>query len=54
MRNPDVVAARLDPYHHWLTYGANEGRLPTEDILTLLEGLMKERSGTRTEPHAVA
>lgn len=44
MRNADVLAARLDPYEHWLTYGANEGRLPCEDPLTLLETLMRERT----------
>lgn len=44
MRNPDVVAARVDPYEHWFAYGANEGRLPSEDTLTLLETLMKERA----------
>ena len=44
MRNPDVVAARLDPYQHWLAFGANEGRLPCDDPLTLLETLMRERT----------
>lgn len=44
MRNSDVIAARLDPYEHWLAYGANEGRLPCDDILTLLASLMKERT----------
>lgn len=44
LRNSDVIAARLDPYQHWLAYGANEGRLPCEDLLTLLESLMQERT----------
>lgn len=44
LRNADVIAARLDPYEHWLAYGANEGRLPCQDALTLLEGLMRERT----------
>lgn len=44
LRNADVIAARLDPYEHWLAYGANEGRLPSPDALTLLEGLMRERT----------
>jgi len=43
LRNPDVVVARLDPYQHWLAFGANEGRLPCEDVLALLQSLMRER-----------
>lgn len=52
MRNPDVLAARLDPYAHWLAFGVNEGRLPCDDPLTLLETLMRER--TSRPPAAVA
>lgn len=44
MRNPDVFAARADPYEHWFAYGANEGRLPCEDLLDLLAKLMSERT----------
>jgi hypothetical protein len=44
MRNPDVFAARVDPCEHWLAYGANEGRLPCEDVLGLLGSLMSERT----------
>jgi hypothetical protein len=44
LRNADVIAARLDPFEHWLAYGANEGRMPCQDTLTLLESLMKERT----------
>ncbi len=44
-RNADVVAARLDPCEHWFAYGANEGRLPCDDPLSLLERLMRERTG---------
>lgn len=50
LRNPDVAAARIDPYQHWLAYGANEGRLPSEDTLTLLEELMKERATRPSAP----
>lgn len=42
-RNPDIFAARCDPYQHWLTQGVNEGRLPCDDPLELLEKLMRER-----------
>ncbi|HEV2442515.1 MAG TPA: hypothetical protein VGT07_08320 [Steroidobacteraceae bacterium] len=42
-RNPDVFAARQDPYEHWVTYGADEGRLPCDDPLTLLDNLMAAR-----------
>jgi len=44
LRNADVIDAHLDPYQHWLAYGANEGRLPCQDSLALLEGLMRERA----------
>jgi hypothetical protein len=43
--NPDVAAARVDPYEHWIVYGVNEGRLPCEDPLSLLDQLMGERTG---------
>jgi hypothetical protein len=43
-RNPDVCAARVDPYEHWFAFGANEGRLPCEDVLDLLSRLMSERT----------
>jgi hypothetical protein len=43
-RNPDVFAAQLDPYNHWLARGADEGRLPSEDPLSLLERLLEERA----------
>lgn len=52
-RNPDVFAARLDPYDHWLARGADEGRLPSDDPLSLLDRLMEERasrSGAPNEP----
>lgn len=48
MRNPDVFAARVDPYEHWFAYGANEGRLPCEDLLDLLAKLMSERTSRPT------
>lgn len=44
MRNPDIFAARVDPYEHWFAYGVNEGRLPCEDLLDLLSKLMNERT----------
>jgi hypothetical protein len=43
--NADVLAAGRDPYEHWMAYGVNEGRLPCEDPLALLERLMRERTG---------
>lgn len=43
-RNPDVFAAQLDPYDHWLARGADEGRLPSDDPLSLLERLLEERA----------
>lgn len=30
--NPDVVAAGVDPYWHWVHVGADEGRLPSADF----------------------
>lgn len=41
--NGDVIAAGLDPYEHWLSHGAAEGRLPCADPLSLLELLMQQR-----------
>ena len=45
--NADVLAAGCDPYEHWMAYGVNEGRLPCEDPLALLERLMRERAGAQ-------
>lgn len=42
-RNPDVFAAGCDPYKHWVTHGAEEGRLPCDDPLALLDKLIQER-----------
>ena len=42
-QNPDLVAAAVDPYQHWLSYGSGEGRLPCADPLSLLDRLMQER-----------
>jgi hypothetical protein len=50
--NADVVAAGCDPYEHWMAYGVNEGRLPCEDPLALLERLMRERAGAAPAPKA--
>lgn len=41
--NPDLAAAHADLYRHWLAHGAEEGRLPCGDPLSLLEKLMQER-----------
>jgi Glycosyltransferase like family len=49
--NPDIDPAQLDLYQHWLAHGANEGRLPCEDCLCLLERLMQERMN-RPAPQA--
>jgi ubiquinone/menaquinone biosynthesis C-methylase UbiE len=48
-QNPDLAAARVDPYQHWLSYGIGEGRLPCADPLSLLTMLMQERGDP---PHA--
>ncbi len=44
-QNPDLTAAHVDPYRHWLSHGIGEGRLPCADPLSLLEKLVQERSG---------
>lgn len=44
-QNPDLVAAGVDPYEHWLSHGAVEGRLPCPDLPSLLDRLMQERIG---------
>jgi hypothetical protein len=44
-RNSDVFAARYDPYKHWLARGMQEGRLPCDDPLALLDALMQDRMG---------
>lgn len=51
-RNPDVFAAQLDPYDHWLARGADEGRLPCDDPLSLLDGLLEERASRSGPPNA--
>ncbi|MFZ0498410.1 MAG: hypothetical protein WAM52_04705 [Steroidobacteraceae bacterium] len=50
--NADVLAAGCDPYEHWVAYGVNEGRLPCEDPLALLERLMRERASAEPAPKA--
>jgi hypothetical protein len=42
-QHPDIVSAKVDPYEHWLSFGAEEGRLPTDDPLILLGELLQER-----------
>lgn len=49
-RNADVFAARQDPYRHWLARGVHEGRLPTDDPLSLLDRLMEERTSRSPGP----
>jgi hypothetical protein len=51
--NPDIDPAQVDLYQHWLAHGVNEGRLPCEDSLCLLERLMQERM-TRPVPQSNA
>jgi ubiquinone/menaquinone biosynthesis C-methylase UbiE len=48
-QNPDVAAAGVDPYEHWLSFGVGEGRLPSADPLSLLDGLMQERIDHQTQ-----
>jgi len=49
-RNPDILAARQDPYEHWLRVGMDEGRLPCDDPLALLDSLMRERMSRPATP----
>lgn len=49
-RNPDVVAAGQDPYEHWLRCGMDEGRLPCDDPLALLDRFMQERMSRPVAP----
>lgn len=44
-QNPDLATAGVDPYEHWLSHGAGEGRLPCADPLSLLDDLLQERLG---------
>ena len=43
-QNPDLLAAGVDPYEHWFSFGVEEGRLPCSDPLSLLDRLMQERT----------
>jgi len=49
-RNPDVASGSIDLYQHWIARGAEEGRLPCEDPLALLEELMQERMSRPAAP----
>ncbi|MGH8319864.1 MAG: glycosyltransferase [Steroidobacteraceae bacterium] len=49
-RNPDIVAAGQDPYEHWLRCGMDEGRLPCDDPLALLDRFMQERMSRPASP----
>ncbi|HWS66620.1 MAG TPA: glycosyltransferase [Steroidobacteraceae bacterium] len=42
--NGDVFIKGVDPILHWNKFGAEEGRLPVEDPLALIEALMTERA----------
>jgi ubiquinone/menaquinone biosynthesis C-methylase UbiE len=42
-QNDDLVATGVDPYEHWIELGAQEGRLPSSDPLSLVEELLRER-----------
>ena len=44
-QHPDVSAAGVDAYEHWMASGAGEGRLPVPDPFALAEELLKEREG---------
>lgn len=49
-RNSDVFAGRYDPYKHWLARGMQEGRLPCDDPLALLDALMQDRMSRPAAP----
>ena len=51
-RNPDLIERHVDPYEHWLTYGASEGRLPCEDLPGLARDLIQERAQANSDRHA--
>ena len=55
-RNPDVVAAGLDPWRHWLRHGRREGRTPAPFDATLLEADLWRSfmRGTRERLEALA
>jgi len=42
-RNPDIVAAGVDPVAHWFRIGAVEGRRPTSNPVELARDLLGER-----------
>ncbi len=42
-RNPDLANAGVDPYHHWFSAGAEEGRIPCEDPPGLAWDLIQDR-----------
>jgi ubiquinone/menaquinone biosynthesis C-methylase UbiE len=48
--NPDIASATVDLYQHWFAHGADEGRLPCEDPLSLLDSLMQERMSRPATP----
>jgi len=49
-RNPDVVKAGVDPYEHWISSGASEGRQPALNAVELIEKLMCEQRQTLEVP----
>jgi hypothetical protein len=49
--NPDLFAAQLDPYDHCLARGADEGRLPCDDPLSLLDRLLEEQASRSGPPN---
>lgn len=47
--NVDLTAEGLDRHAHWMANGADEGRLPAEDLVALARGLVAEQLGNMTE-----
>lgn len=52
-RNPDIFAAHQNPYEHWLARGIDEGRIPCDDPLSLLDRLMQERMSRPASPTSI-
>jgi len=42
-RNPDLVAAKIDPIQHWWSSGADEGRIPSANMPALVTAILAER-----------
>lgn len=44
----DLRAARVNPLHHYLTYGGDEGRLPLRSSLEIIDHYLPEAAALRT------